>query len=115
VKDPVVGMHDWVVSFDLRSLYPHLMIQYNMSPETIVRGNVEMVNTKIVLDGMYQNHESSYSVCANGVKFRNDNVGVIPSIIQEYYANRDMTKKKMLSVEQEISDIEAEMRSRGLV
>lgn len=35
VKDPQVGMHDWVVSFDLNSLYPHLIMQYNISPETL--------------------------------------------------------------------------------
>ena len=27
--------YDWVVSFDLNSLYPHLIMQYNISPETI--------------------------------------------------------------------------------
>ena len=36
VKDPIVGLHNWVVSFDLNSLYPHIMMQYNMSPETVI-------------------------------------------------------------------------------
>ena len=36
VKDPQVGIHDWVVSFDLNSLYPNLIVEYNMSPETLV-------------------------------------------------------------------------------
>ena len=36
VKDPIVGMHQWVVSFDLNSLYPHLIMQYNISPETLI-------------------------------------------------------------------------------
>lgn len=36
VKDPIIGQHDWVVSFDLDSLYPHLIMQYNLSPETKV-------------------------------------------------------------------------------
>ena len=36
VKDPQVGMHKWVMSFDLNSLYPHLIMQYNISPETVV-------------------------------------------------------------------------------
>ena len=35
VKDPQCGIHDWVVSFDLNSLYPHLIMQYNISPETM--------------------------------------------------------------------------------
>jgi DNA polymerase elongation subunit (family B) len=35
VKDPLIGQHKWVASFDLNSLYPHLIMQYNMSPETL--------------------------------------------------------------------------------
>jgi len=36
VKDPIVGMHDWVMSFDLNSLYPHLIMQYSIGPDTNV-------------------------------------------------------------------------------
>ena len=36
VKDPQIGLHDWVASFDLNSLYPHLIMQYNISPETLI-------------------------------------------------------------------------------
>ena len=35
VKEPNPGCYDWVVSFDLNSLYPHLIMQYNISPETL--------------------------------------------------------------------------------
>jgi DNA polymerase elongation subunit (family B) len=48
VKDPQVGLHDWVVSFDLNSLYPMLMIQYNMSPDTIVGNDIEVVQKHIL-------------------------------------------------------------------
>jgi len=37
VKDPQVGLHNWVMSFDLNSLYPHLIMQYNISPETLAK------------------------------------------------------------------------------
>ena len=30
VKEPIPGKYDWVVSFDLNSLYPHLIMQYNI-------------------------------------------------------------------------------------
>ena len=43
VKDPKVGMHKWVVSFDLNSLYPHIIMQYNISPETYV-GHISAIN-----------------------------------------------------------------------
>jgi DNA polymerase elongation subunit (family B) len=36
VKEPLVGMHEWVASFDLNSLHPHLMMQYSLSPENVI-------------------------------------------------------------------------------
>jgi len=102
VKDPVPGMHPWVVSFDLNSLYPHLMLQYNMSPETLVNDRREYVTQDMVLNGEYQNDDPSVSVCANGVCFRNNQVGIIPGIINEYYRNRVTIKKQMLAVEQQL-------------
>ena len=40
VKEPITGRHDWVVSFDLNSLYPHLIMQYNISPDTKMRPDI---------------------------------------------------------------------------
>ena len=51
VKDPVVGRHEWICSFDLNSLYPHLIMQYNMSPETIVRDVQSGVTIEKILAG----------------------------------------------------------------
>ena len=101
VKDPKVGMHPWVVSFDLNSLYPHLMLQYNLSPETYVEGEREYVSQEMVLSGDYQNN-TQYAVCANGACFRKDKLGIIPEIIDEYYGNRKKIKQDMLKVEQAI-------------
>jgi DNA polymerase elongation subunit (family B) len=36
VKEPIPGIYDYVVNFDLNSLYPHLIMQYSISPETLV-------------------------------------------------------------------------------
>ena len=101
VKDPKVGMHPWVVSFDLNSLYPHLMLQYNLSPETYVEDERDYVSQDMVLDGSYQN-KTEYAVCANGACFRKDKPGIIPQIIDEYYGNRKIIKQEMLKVEQQI-------------
>jgi DNA polymerase elongation subunit (family B) len=100
VKDPKVGMHRWAVSFDLNSLYPHLMLQYNMSPETYIENEREYISQEMVLNGEFQNKNTARSVAANGACFTNEFVGVIPSIINEYYGNRKVIKKKMLEVEQ---------------
>jgi DNA polymerase elongation subunit (family B) len=100
VKDPKVGMHKWIVSFDLNSLYPHLMLQYNMSPETYLPDERVYVTQDMVLNDQFENNNTEYSACANGVCFTNKVKGVIPDIIDEYYANRSKIKKEMLSVEQ---------------
>ena len=101
VKDPKPGMYPWVVSFDLNSLYPHLMLQYNMSPETYLPNEREVVTQDMVLNGEFKNTNTNMSVAANGVCFRNDKVGIIPSIIDEYYNNRSVIKKQMIAVEQQ--------------
>jgi DNA polymerase elongation subunit (family B) len=101
VKDPVVGMHEWIISFDLNSLYPMLMLQYNMSPETYLIDKKENVSIEMVLNGMYKNiNNKDYSVCANGVCFTNKVLGIIPEIIEEYYSERKKVKKEMLKYEQ---------------
>ena len=114
VKDPKVGMHHWVVSFDLNSLYPHLMLQYNMSPETYLANVREYVSQDMVLNEQFQNTNKDYSVCANGVCFSNKKVGVIPEIIDDYYANRKKIKKEMLAVEQEMENEKNKTRKEDL-
>jgi DNA polymerase elongation subunit (family B) len=113
VKDPRVGMHPWIVSFDLNSLYPHLMLQYNMSPETYLEDERKEVSQDMVLEGRFQNNDTSMSVGANGACFSNKFKGVIPSIIDEYYNNRKVIKQNMLKVEQQLEDAtDADEKSR---
>ena len=100
VKEPQVGAHDWVTSFDLNSLYPNIIVQYNMSPETVVDGIVPDVSVESFLDGSTVN-DSEYSLAPTGVRFSHDRKGVIPTIIEHYYADRRIIKDKMLELEQE--------------
>ena len=113
VKDPKVGMHPWVVSFDLNSLYPHLMLQYNMSPETYMPEDREYVTQDMVLKGEYQNDRQNVSVAANGVCFSNKKLGIIPEIIDEYYNNRSVIKKQMIAAEQQFEiEVDATEKKR---
>lgn len=115
VKPPRVGMSKWVVSLDLNSLYPHLMMQYNMGPDTIVPELRQAVSVDMVLDEQYENDDlNGYSVCANGAVFRNDKRGVIPDIIDEYYTRRAQVKREMLSFESVEEALKAELEKRGL-
>ena len=101
VKAPQVGRHAWVVSLDLNSLYPHLMMQYNISPETVVDRRTANVNVDNCLgqtrpDSILPDH----SIAANGIHFRKDIRGVIPSIIDGLYGERKVIKQEMLRVTQ---------------
>ena len=99
VKDPQVGMHDWVVSFDLNSLYPNLIVQYNMSPETLVnQSEPEGVDYYLNIDKQVG---SQFAVTANGSTYRKDRDGVIPTIIEDYYDERSSIKKMMIAAEKQ--------------
>ena len=101
VKEPQVGRHDWIVSFDLNSLYPNLIVQYNMSPETLTDNN-HMNDVGYYLSG--QSVDSEYSVAANGSSYRKDIDGVLPQIIEEYYDERVSVKQMQIAAQKEIQN-----------
>jgi len=102
VKEPQVGMHDWVCSFDLNSLYPSIIMQYNMSPETILLDDEPGVNVESVLAGQVQNTVPDTALAVNGTRFSTKKLGVLPSIIQEIYTERVGHKQKQIKAEQEL-------------
>ena len=99
VKEPKPGKYDWVVSFDLNSLYPHLIMQYNISPETLMEtkhpsANVDgLLNQEIDISG-------EYATCANGAQYRKDVKGFLPELMEKMYAERVVFKKRMLEAKQ---------------
>ena len=84
VKEPQIGMHEWVCSFDLNSLYPNIIVQYNMSPETLT----------------YE-EEGDFTMAANGSRYRKDVEGIIPKVIKKFYGDRVSAKNKMLNAQKE--------------
>ena len=107
VKDPIIGMHKWVASFDLDSLYPHLIMQYNISPETKVKNKpkkrvpVEDL-LKSLQDGSYVADE--YSTAANGVSFVRDTRGFLPALMDTMYQERKVFKQKMLECKRRLKE-----------
>jgi len=102
VKEPIPGKYDWVVSFDLNSLYPHLIMQYNISPETLLDEKHPTVNVdKILNQELNFEMYKDYAVCANGAMFRKDVRGFLPELMEKIYNERVVFKKKMLAAEQE--------------
>ena len=102
VKEPQTGMHDWVVSFDLNSLYPMIIVQYNMSPETVLDGKQHLGLEPVdkLLGGEEIEIPKGTTMAASGVKFSKDQVGIIPAIIKQYYDERRVIKTKMLEAKQ---------------
>jgi DNA polymerase elongation subunit (family B) len=112
VKEPKPGVYDWVVSFDLNSLYPHLMMQYNISPETLVDDRHPSVTVdKILNEELTFEMYSDYAVCANGAMFRKDVKGFMPELMEKMYAERKAFKKEMLKCKQKLVDIEAKIKT----
>lgn len=98
VKEPITGFHDWVVSFDLNSLYPHLIMQYNISPETIV-GHKSDVDVENLLTKEVDLSDVKYAVAPNGTMYRKDKRGFLPTLMEKIYADRVVFKEKMLDAQ----------------
>jgi len=102
VKEPIPGKYDWVVSFDLNSLYPHLIMQYNISPETLVDARHPTVTVDKILSEeiTFEMHKDN-AVCANGAMYRKDVRGFLPELMEKIYEDRTIYKKKMLEAKQQ--------------
>jgi len=102
VKEPQVGMHDWVCSFDLNSLYPSIIMQYNMSPETILLDDEPGTNVESVLNNKIKNTHYYTGLAVNGTRFDCKKRGVFPQVIQKIYDERVKFKQKQIKAEQEL-------------
>jgi DNA polymerase elongation subunit (family B) len=124
VMNPIVGKHDWVVSFDLNSLYPHLIMQYNISPETkhpnpvwrrgaispesmLARNRGEAVKD-FIDPAEYLNSAKAdgVSVAANGVAFVRDRQGFLPELMEKMYAERKHYKSLMIAAQKRLVELD---------
>ena len=102
VKEPIPGKYDWVVSFDLNSLYPQLIMQYNISPETLIEqrhpsATVDKILAEEINFELYKDN----AVCPNGAMYRKDVRGFLPELMEKIYKDRTIYKKKMLEAKQQ--------------
>ena len=114
VKVPQVGLHEWVASFDLNSLYPHLMMQYNISVETLIQPEdytpemhrivsdgvtvEKLLNKEINLDFL---KDKNITITPNGQFFRTDKQGFLAKMMEDMYEDRKKFKKLMLQAKQD--------------
>ena len=111
VKEPQVGLHKWVVGFDLNSLYPHLIQQYNISPETLYDGVVCADSKDIGVTGLLEQKldteylkEKQITLTPNGQHFTLKKKGFLPKLMENMYNERVEFKKKMLQEQQKLED-----------
>ena len=106
VKEPTPGRYDWVVSFDATSLYPSIIMSWNMSPETLVDGAKFLSDDEKSIQRLIDREvkteplvENDYAMTANGQCFRKDKKGVLPELIEFYFGLRQTAKRSMLDAQ----------------
>ncbi len=101
VKEPRVGYYEWVTSFDLNSLYPHIIMQWNSSPETLKRKN-EHVTVNDLLNQVYEpDINDKESMMANGSVYDRTRTGILPALMSKMYQDRKIYKKEMIKLQKE--------------
>jgi DNA polymerase elongation subunit (family B) len=106
VKDPVPNLYRWVVTLDLTSLYPSIIMTGNLSPETLV---ISAIHTIDDIES-YISFERDLSfakkqnvvVIANGATFRRDRLGVFPELVKDMFGQRKACKNHAISISKRI-------------
>ena len=99
VQEPVPGRYEWVVSFDATSLYPSIIMQYNMSPDTLIFNEMPM---RVTVDGMLERQEIGTlkgAMAANGTQYRKDKLGLFPEVVDKFFQDRQKYKKLMIEAQ----------------
>ena len=112
VKDPLVGFHKWVASFDVNSEYPSVIMGSNISPETIIEPDNYTDNMRSIISGnvgvdsllarkldLHSLKDENVCLTANGQFFRRDKQGFMPEMVEKMFADRKVYKKEMLNAE----------------
>lgn len=125
VKEPVPGMYEWVMSFDLNSLYPHLIMQYNISPDTkLYHVNDDLLecrmsaNVDSLLDRKMNNNaliDSDCTMTPNGQFYKKNFEGFLPALMKKMYNGRVEYKRRMIEGKKELEEIDDELRKRGVL
>jgi DNA polymerase elongation subunit (family B) len=122
VKDPIVGKHDWVASFDLNSLYPHLIMQYNISPEMLVQPEnynqemFEIISNGVNVDKLLNkevdtSNLNGVTLTPNGQFFWTDRQGFLPAMMEKMYEDRKVYKKKAIQAKKDL-EVETDSTKR---
>lgn len=102
VKEPQLGKHKWVMSFDFKSLYPHICMTYNISPDTylgILKDIFGVTSVEKIMAGELDKHHDimvKQNVCVTGAGtvFSKKKKGFLPAIMEEFFDLRASYQKE---------------------
>ena len=118
VKDPKIGLSKWIVSFDYDSLYPHLIMMYNISSETFNSRIHSFMSIDQLLNMNFIGHTKNncitndLSVTANGCLYSRKKQGFLPALMEKMYNDRVKYKEKMIDSKKKIELISSEIKKR---
>jgi len=140
VKEPNLGIHDWIVDFDFKSLYPSLIITYNIGFNTFVMKFKDFTNgydfiynidsfpdkVEVILDPLEKNElvimkkedliakfkNEKLVVTINGCFYKSheEESSFFSDILKELMETRDIYKKKMFKAENKTIETEYDMK-----
>lgn len=118
VKDPQVGLHKWVMSFDLNSLYPHLIMQYNVSPDTFISDMKEDITVDDIvemkkIDQWDDAIDKDKCLTANGFYYDKSKQGFLPEMMELMYNERVLYKQKMIEAQKELEEVNRQLKELG--
>lgn len=100
VKDPIPGMHYAVACFDFASLYPSIMRQMNVSPESLIK--------KVAPEKREAERAPDRIVAVNGAVYTTK-TSILKEILSDLYAKRREYKKKSFELQQQAYEMEKSM------
>ena len=106
VKDPVVGLNQWVVCYDFASLYPTTQRQFFIAPENFV--GIQDKDDKTKCDNGRPIDPENHVVCVNGVVFEK-RLSPTLRMLEDVYADRKKNKKIMMNKKEELKSVQDEI------
>ena len=102
VKEPIVGYYSGVSAFDFASLYPSIMRQFNISPESFI----EQLPEKDINE---RRKDESVIVCENGVVYKKED-SILKKILSDLYTQRKDYKKTSYMYYEKAHEIEKKFK-----
>jgi DNA polymerase elongation subunit (family B) len=99
VKTPLPGKYGYTVSLDLQSLYPHIIMGVNISPETLVKDRFIGATINGFLNRSIDTTDAEYSIAPNGAMYTKEFKGFLPELLETMFNKRSFYKKKMLEAQ----------------